>query len=232
MFGMSDAHHFRKMVAGFCMVVAPLFALAGFIVHPDLSTNESTQISTVAAHMDAWYLSHLLLFISVVLAVPAALGLMHMLRDREVAFGHLGGGLALMGLMAIAALIGMDMVTWQMGAGAHDEMASLLSRMNDAAGIVIPFFVGGLLFGVGYLALGMGLYRARATASWAAVCLVVGGIVFDVGMLATSLPLAIVAAAFILVGQGSIGRMVWTESDDAWESTPEHQGFRALPGMR
>jgi len=232
MFGMSDAHHFRKMVAGFCMVMAPLFALVAFIVHPDAHSDESAQLSTVAAHMDAWYLSHLLLFISVVLAVPAALGLMHMLREREVAFGHLGGGLALMGLMAIAALIGMEMVTWQMGAGAHTEMTSLLTRVNDATGIVIPFFIGGLLFGVGYLALGMGLYRARATASWAAICVIVGGIVFDVGMLTTSLPMAIVAAAFILVGQGSIGRMVWTESDDAWDTTPEYQGFRALPGMR
>jgi hypothetical protein len=232
MFGMSDAHHFRKMVAGFCMVVAPLFALVGFVVHPAAHTDESAQLGTVTAHMDAWYLSHLLLFISVVLAVPAALGLMHMLREREVAWGHLGGGLALMGLMAIAGLIGMDMVTWQMGAGAHGEMTALLTRVNETAGILIPFFVGGLLFGAGYLALGMGLYRARATASWFAVCLMVGGIAFDVSMIVASLPLAIVAAAFIVVGQGSIGRMVWTESDDAWERTPEYQGFRALPGMR
>src|SRR5213076_2829143 len=106
-----------------------------------------------------------------------------------------------------------------MGAGAHGEMASLLHRVDHTSGIVIPFFVGGLLFGAGMLALGMGLYRARAAASWFAACLMVGGILFDVGMLTTSLPMAIVAAAFILVGQGSIGRMVWSESDDEWERT-------------
>ena len=98
------------------MVMAPLFALAGFIVHPAVHTNESAQLSVVSAHMDRWYLANLLLFVSVVLAVPAALGLMHMLREREVAFGHVGGGLALMGLMAIAGLAGIGMVTWQMGA--------------------------------------------------------------------------------------------------------------------
>jgi hypothetical protein len=58
-----------------------------------------------------------------------------------------------------------------------------------------------------------------------------GGIVLDVSMLTTSIPLAIVAAACLVVGQGAIGRMVWTESDDAWDRTPEHPGFRALPGM-
>ncbi|MFL5896588.1 MAG: hypothetical protein ACJ76Z_15935 [Thermoleophilaceae bacterium] len=232
MFGMSDAHHFRKMVAGFCMMFAPLFALVGFVVHPAVHSNESAQVTTVAAHMDGWYLSNALLFVSVVLAVPAALGLMHMLREREVAYGHVGGGLALIGLMALAGLVGMDMVTWQMGAGPHAEMASLLHRVNHATGVLVPFVFGSLLFGVGYLALGMGLYRARATASWYAVCLMVGGIALDVATIAWSLPLAIAAAAVVLVGQGGIGRMVWSESDDAWERTPEHSGFRALPGLR
>jgi len=232
MFGMSDAHHFRKMVAGFCMVFAPLFVLAGFVVHPASKTDEGAQLGVVSSHMNAWYTSHLLLFVGTVLAVPAALALMHMLREREVAWGHLGGGLALMGLLAITALIGMDMVTWQMGAGAHGEMASLLHRVNHTTGIVIPFFAGSLLFGAGYLVLGMGLYRARATASWFAACLMAGGIALDVALITTSLPLAIVASAFIVVGQGAIGRMVWSESDDAWERTPEHSGFRALPGMR
>src|SRR5947208_16672965 len=167
------------MVAGFCMVVAPLFALVGFVVHPAAHSNESAQLNVVSAHMSAWYVSHLFLFASVALAVPAALGLMHMLREREVAWGHMGGGLALIGLMAIAGLIGMDMVTWQMGAGAHGEMASLLHRVDHTTGIVIPFFVGGLLFGTGYLTLGMGLYRARATASWYAACLMIGGVGFD-----------------------------------------------------
>jgi hypothetical protein len=232
MFGMSDAHHFRKMVAGFCMVVAPLFALVGFIVHPAVHTNESAQLNVVSAHMDAWYLSNLLLFVSVVLAVPAALGLMHMLRGREVALGHTGGGLALIGLMAMGGLVAIEMVVWQMGAGAHGEMTSLLHRVHHTTGIVVPFYIGALLFGAGYLALGMGLYRARATASWFAACLVIGGIVFDVGLLTSSLPLGIVAAAVILVGQGGVGRMVWTESDDAWDSTPEYQGFRPLLGAR
>jgi hypothetical protein len=232
MFGISDAHHFRKMVAGFCMVVAPIVALVGFVIHPEAKSDEAAQIGVVAAHMDAWYLSHLLLFVSVVLAVPAALGLMHMLRSREVALGHLGGGLALAGLMAISGIIGMEMVAWQMGAGADGEMASLLNRVNETTGIVVPFFFGSLLFGIGYAALGLGLYKARATGAWFAACLMAGGILFDVAFVAESLTLTIVGMAFIVVGQGAIGRMVWTESDDAWERTPEYSGFKALPGMR
>jgi hypothetical protein len=231
MFGISDAHHFRKMVAGFCMMFAPLLVLVGLVVSPKIHKDESAQLTSIAGHMDGWYLSHLLMFIGVVLAVPAVLGLMHMLREREVSYGHIGGGLALFGLMAFAALLGIDMVAWQMAAGAHGEMVSLLHRVVHANGVLIPFVYGSLLFGVGYLVVGMGLYRARATSSWAAAFLMVGGIALDVALITYSAPVAIAAAAVILVGQGAIGRTVWSESDEAWERTPEHSGFRPLPGL-
>ena len=49
--------------------------------------------------------------------VPAVLGLMHMMREREVAFGHVGGGLAMLGLLAFAGIVAMELVMWQMVAG-------------------------------------------------------------------------------------------------------------------
>ena len=42
--------------------------------------------------------------------VPAVLGLMHMLREREVAFGHVGGGLAMLGLLAFTGIVAMELV--------------------------------------------------------------------------------------------------------------------------
>ena len=36
----------------------------------------------------------------------------------------------------------------------------------------------------------------------------------------------------LLVGLGAIGRMVLRETDEAWEHTPEYEGFRPVPGMR
>jgi len=40
--GFSDSHHFRKTVAGFRMVMAPLLALAAFIVSPRSSHSRGT----------------------------------------------------------------------------------------------------------------------------------------------------------------------------------------------
>ena len=230
---LSDAHHSRKMVAGACMVVAPLVLLVAMVIHPASDMDEATQVATIADNLDAWYVAHLLALVSIALTVPVVLGLMHMLREREVAFGHVGGGLAILGLLAFAGIVGMEMVMWQMVAGGSTrEAVALLQRVNDTAGIVIPFMVVSFGFALGLACLAIGLLRAHAVQSWMAVCVGVGAIGFGFAMASALNWLAIVAAAFLVVGLGGIGRMVLRETDEAWEHTPEYEGFRPVPGMR
>jgi hypothetical protein len=190
MFGMSDAHHFRKMVAGFCMAVSPLCLLIGFAVDPDAS--------------------YAFLFAGAVLMAPAALGLMHILREREAALGHMGGGMALAGVVGMAGLIGMDV----------NATTDLVNRVDHITGVSSAMFIVTLLLGAGYLALGMGMFRAHATASWAAACLMVAGVAFDVALIISSGGLAIASAAALVVGQGMVGLQVWRETDEAWDHTP------------
>jgi hypothetical protein len=230
---LSDAHHFRKMVAGACMVVAPVVLLVSMVIHPASDMNEATQVATIADNLDAWYVAHLLALISIALTVPVILGLMHMLREREVAFGHLGGGLAMLGLLAFAGVVGMELVMWQMVAGGSTrEAVALLERLNETAGIVIPFVLVSFGLTLGLACLAFGLYRARAVQSWMAIFVAAGAILLGVAFGAALNWLAIVAAAFLVVGLGAIGRMVLRETDEAWEHTPEYEGFRPVPGMR
>ena len=230
---LSDAHHFRKMVAGACMVVAPVVLLVSMVIHPASDMNEATQVATIADNLDAWYVAHLLALISIALTVPVVLGLMHMLREREVAFGHVGGGLALLGLLAFAGIIGMELVMWQMVAGGSTrEAVALLERLNETAGILIPFVLVSFGLTLGLACLALGLYRARAVQSWMAISVAAGAILLGVAFGAALNWLAIVAAAFLVVGLGAIGRMVLRETDEAWEHTPEYEGFRPVPGMR
>jgi hypothetical protein len=65
-----------------------------------------------------------------------------------------------------------------------------------------------------------------------AVCVGVGAILVGFAFGTALNWLAIVAAAVLVVGLGSIGRMVLRETDEAWEHTPEYEGFRPVPGMR
>jgi hypothetical protein len=229
----SDAHHFRKMVAGVCMVFASLFLLVGAVIHPEMSTDEATQLATIASDLDAWFAAHLFILIAIVLAVPAVLGLMHMLREREVALGHIGGGLALLGLLALFGIVTIDgFVLWQAAAGGEDGMVALYERLNETAGVVIPFYAMSFAFTLGMLCLAYGLYRARAVQSYMALFLAVAAICLAIASVAAETWLLIVGAAFLFVGFGSIGRMVMTESDEDWEHTPEYSGFKPLAGMR
>jgi hypothetical protein len=235
MLDLSNTHHFRKTVAGACMILAPLLFLLGVIIHPELSTSEAEQLGFVAADVDAFYAAHMLIFAGIVLAVPAVLGLMHMLRERGAAYGHLGGGLALIGLLCYAAVQGVDMVIWQMGAAGADrgEMTALLTRLTETTGFVIPFAILPFAFAVGTVVLAMGLYRARAVEAWMAAALAIGGVAVTlIGVVVTAYLYSIVAAAVLFVGLAAIGQMVLVESDADWEHTPESRGYRPLAGMR
>ena len=102
---LSDSHHFRKTIAGMCMIGAPLLLLVGMIIHPERKSDVGDQLAVIADNTDAWFAAHLIVLVALVLAVPAVLGLMHMLREREVAFGHIGGALAMVGILATTCLL-------------------------------------------------------------------------------------------------------------------------------
>ena len=226
MTGLSDAHHFRKTFAGFCMIAAPLLLLVSTVIHPETGTDASSTIAAAADSPDAWYLAHLLALVSLVLAVPAVLGLMHMLREREVAMGHLGGGLGLLGILAFVGIVALDgFAGWQAGVGDRSEMVALFDRLYDSAGVAIPFYVMSFALTLGVLCLAYGLYRARFVQPWMAMLLGIGAIVLAVGVVTAGELVTIGGAAFLLVGLGSVGRMVLAESDEAWEHTPEYGGL-------
>ncbi len=230
---LSDAHHSRKMLAGACMVLAPVFLLVATVIHPASDMDEATQVATIAENLDAWYAAHLIALVSIVLVVPAVLGLMHMLRERQVTLGHVGGGLAMIGLLAFVGIVAMELVMWELvSEGDRAAAVTLLQGLNESAGILIPFAFVSFGFSIGMALLSVGLYRARAVQSWMAVCVGVGAILFGFGIATAMNWLTIVAAAFLVVGLGSIGRMVLRETDEAWEHTPEYEGFRPVPGMR
>jgi hypothetical protein len=231
--GFSDSHHFRKTVAGWCMVVGPMVALVAFVVSPSLESGSAAQVAQAAGHQDRFLLSSLLSLVAVTLVVGAALGMMHMLRERMVAYGHAGGVLALVGLLATMAGIGAQLMLWPMvrdGVQASDVTA-WHSLTHDTA-TVIPLFVVPWLAVLGFAALAMGLYRAHAVDWWMAAMLSLGVLGITLSGPMASLAVGIVGAALFLVGSGSIGLMVLRESDADWEHTPDYSGFRPVAGMR
>jgi hypothetical protein len=230
---LSDPRGFRKTVAGVCMIAAPALVVVSQVIHPREFSDEAKWLAEVSANADRQYWAHLLGLFALALAIPGILGAMHMLKERRPALGHIGAGLALFGTVSLAAVVGTEFVVWQAAkAPATDAaaMTSLIGRIIDSPGMIL-LYVLALTFPLGLLVLGIGLYLARAAATWEAVLVALPftvGIVSEIAYGPRIIP--IVASVLFLIGLGSIGRRVLTESDEEWEHTPEIGGMRPATG--
>ena len=230
--GFSDSH-FRKTVAGCCMVAGPLAALAAFIVSPAFHSGSGAQVAEVARHQDRFLLSMFLSLAAVTLVIGGSLGLMHMLRERMVGYGNVGGTFALIGLIATVAQFGASMMLWSMVRdGVQPADVTAWHSVTHDAAMVIPLLAIPWLAVVGFAVLAMGLYRAHAVDWWMSAMLAIGALGITLAGPLASVAVGIVGAALFLVGMGSIGLIVLRESDADWEHTPEYHGFRPAAGMR
>jgi hypothetical protein len=230
---LSDSHHLRKMVAGACMVLAPLMFLVGFIVSPELKTGATDQLKVATAHVDRYYIATLIGLVGLVLLVPAILGVMHMLRERRPGYGLTGGALATIGLLAAVASTGVGFVTWEMArhGGASAANSSVLHAVIHDTGAMIPLYALTFLIAVGFIVMSAGMYLGRIVDWWMALLVAAGAVCVCVSFPAASLALGIVGSAVLLVGLGSIGLIVLRETDADWEHTPDYRGFRPAAGM-
>jgi hypothetical protein len=219
MLGVSDARHFRRLVAGFCLIAAPAALLIGALLHPQSQDDTAAHLAVVGESPGRYYLAHAIILAGLVLFLPAILGLMHLLRERATAFGHVGGGLVIIGLFGAAAVVAVDGVAVsEMGrAGANaEEMAALLERIRDSAGLRIFGGIGAISFLLGGLLLAYGLWRAGAVQPWIAGGIAAANIVLLIGQVRDNRAIIAIAGAIALIAFGLIGWRVLTESDEQW----------------
>jgi hypothetical protein len=231
---MTAAHHTGKLVAGVCMLVAPLLLLVSTLVQPELETGEAAQLAVIADHPDRWFIGGAFALAALAAAVPAVMGLMHMLRERRTILGHVGGGLALLGILAFTGAVAINLVAWQMAQPGLDRapMVALLDNVHEATGIWIPFYLATFAFPLGLILLAAGLVAARAVTPVMAVLTAAGGILVAIGYPLASELLTIAGAACLALGVGSTGVLVVREPDADWEHTPPFRGFRPAAGAQ
>ena len=217
---LSDRRTFRRQVAGAAMIVAPLVFVIAEVLHASFRTEAAAQLTAVADNTGRWYAAHSLVLLSLALAVPAFFGLVHLLGTGRAVLGHLSLVAFIPGLVAVAAIVGMELVLWQMAQpeANRTEMIALAERLNESAGVVGVFLVA-LLFPLAWLLVGIGLYRARIVPSWAAVLIALSQPIGFVGELAEApKALAVSAQIAFAIGLIPVGIRVLRQSDAEWES--------------
>ncbi|HZV75430.1 MAG TPA: hypothetical protein VFF79_17100 [Conexibacter sp.] len=226
---MTAAHRTHRWIAGAGMVLAPLLLLISAIVQPSLKSGELNQLVVINANRDAWYASQAIALAALAVSVPAILGLMHMLRERQWPAGTIGGGLALLGVVFAAGTVALSLVQWEMMRVGVPILvtAAVIHDLKTTAGIEIPFLILPFAFALGMVVLSVGLAVSRAANPVMALLIGLGATGVLVGYAIASVTLVIVAAAVLLVGLGTTGMLVLRESDADWEHSPEIHGFMA-----
>lgn len=164
---------------------------------------------------------------------PAILGVMHMLKVRRPALGHVGAGLALFGVVSLAAVVGTEFVVWQAAKAPGTDaaaMTSLIGRIIDSRGMLLLYLLA-LTLPLGLLVLGIGLSCSRAAAAWEAALVAIPvtvGIVSEIAYGPRIIP--IVTSILFLIGLGSMGLRVLRQTDEEWEQTPELRGAQPVTG--
>ena len=205
------------------MIAAPIVLLVGAVLHPETERDGAGHLAVVADDPSRYYAAHAILLVGIALFLPALLGLMHLLRHRATAVGHLGAGLAMIGLFGATAIVAMDGVAVTQMAQPEanaDQMAALLDRIKDSAGLRGIAVVGALGWLVGMLLLAYGLWRARGVGPVVSAVIAAAAITVLIAQATDDQTIFAIAFALYLVALGPVGWRLLVESDDEWASGP------------
>jgi hypothetical protein len=205
-----------RTLAGTALIAGPACAVLGTALHPARRADEAEHLAAVAANLDRWYAAHVLFMVGLLFAVPSILALARISTGERIA--QLGAVLAFVGVIAVTPVIGWEFVIWEMAKPERDtaEMVALLERVNTSPGLLV-FGIVSIALPLGFVALGLGLWRTRAVPAWQAVALGAGYVVFFVGGLATTtVVVPLVGALGIFAGSAPIGwRLLSAPETDA-----------------
>jgi MFS family permease len=216
---LSDASHFRRTVAGTCLIAAPLAGLTGTVIGAESETDAAEQLAAIADNQEAFVIGTIVGIVALVLLLPAVLGLLHLLRDRAVALGHLGGALALVGIVGLAALQGVGLVLAETvtGDGEREQMVSLVERVEDSTGFIVVLLMFLVGLNIGLILLAAALWRARVAPAWVTLALAASVIVLFLG---SDKVLGAIGFALLALAFGWVGRAVLAQPDDDWDVRP------------
>ncbi|MDP9379840.1 MAG: hypothetical protein M3Q29_06755 [Chloroflexota bacterium] len=213
MLKITDANNFRRSVAGLSLIAAPLVGLIGALLTPQYTGDLGEELAAISAP-GRWLVSDFLNLLTFFLMIPAVFGLLHLLRHRAVALGHIGAALALLGLFFHGAIIGFALVEVPLVESGLEraQMVAFAERMYEGPAflMILAPFIG---FYLGMIILAVALWRAKVAPLWVSVLLVAGLLSEFVGTDAVSPELMFV---LLLISLGWLGLRVLRTPDAEW----------------
>jgi hypothetical protein len=169
----------KRVGTGLAFILYPLFSGLAFAAHPNLLSLEIGEVSDKVAefHNNPFmHFGHFVMTLGVPLLIVIAVKLMRMLEGRGAWLGFIGGVMGAFG----AVLLAVDKTALCLVMSAFDTLPEA-EFVQMLPGIEALFHFQGYLailyllplLPIGFLILGIGLYRANAIPRWQSVALIV-----------------------------------------------------------
>ncbi len=191
------------------MIVLPLILLVGFAAHPNLGSLEIMRdtVSWVSEfrHNTVWGYAHLAVLLATPIFIVVVFGLMHILAGKADWYSLIGGSLAMIDSLLLAADKGalylvpgaLESLTDQQCAAAMPAVEAMFTKAGPLAMLnFLPVLV------VGFVILGVGLFKVASVSRWKSTALTIGFLMFlnpDIDIISA------VASVVLLVGVAPIG---------------------------
>ena len=221
---MTNLPHLRlyRIGTAAALIVAPLLFLVDNLLHPEELTrgNEIEQVVVIADAYTRWQAAHAIGYVAILAFAPAVLGLAFLVRRRQPTLGLVAGGLALAGVIGLAAVITIDGFAWgiagELSANSPlgpDGAAEVLSDLQGSEWSLI-YYLTPLGFIVGMLMLAIGAARQGAVPTWAAAVLALAVLMVGTETAIVSNAYFIAGAAVFLVGGVAMALAILRMSDE------------------
>lgn len=214
--------------AGISLVFSPILALVAWFVRPGLDGDEQTQLRGFADSAAAADWAIVLNTLSVILAVFAVLGFLHLLREKDATLGYVGGATAIASMVLIAVSGGVEAAANALARSGvtSDTVAVYEDIVTGPAGWMLV--IGGVLMGVGLLMLAVNLYETRVVPEPSAFLLGLFAVGQFIGFAIFSTPMVLASFAALAIATIPVGYMLLTETDEQWKHTPRFHWYRPV----
>lgn len=187
------------------MLLAPGLLAVGFAIHPPEPKSGAQLLEVISINAGRWNAAHILFCVSMVLSIPAVLGLIRLLGQRGAWFGLIGGMLTATGVVFFSTFIGVELAMSAIASVAVEEQPRAEPAMQALVSFYgpLPAVFIGLSFNLGVVVLAIGSFITRAIPRWTSVLIAGSSLVLIGGVFSN--PIGALGAALMLVGLGTVG---------------------------
>ncbi len=140
---MTTQARFRRLVCALALPGFPLALLAGTLVAPTDSTDNTEQLRAAAAHPGTWQASALLELLAAALLPLAVAGAVQAIRGRGSTLATVAGGFGVLGTLGMTLIAARHLFIYGLSGIDVAAASHVLDRVDNGAG-TIAFF---LMFG-------------------------------------------------------------------------------------